>query len=269
MPISQLFIDLPHFYNIQFSPIMHNEHHTSHLAPGFGKNTNGLGIFIIAIIFVMLGIFAWWLWNNDNKLYKHYRIESSGHATHGHGGSGESDPKTNIGLAAMGELDSVSGNFIYNVGEEISLNLPDGSVLKVGKNSTEARLFNFLNDSNISVDEDKTKGWITCDRIYFATGGAALTNESQGQIERLAAILKAFPNAEIKVGGYTDNTGSAEINTKVSNERAAAVANSLQAGSGRTSIPSEGYGPEHPIASNDTPEGRALNRRVDVRVTKK
>jgi outer membrane protein OmpA-like peptidoglycan-associated protein len=239
------------------------------MAPGFGKNTNGLGIFIIAAIFVLIGLFAWWLWNNNNKYYKHYRVENSGIAGHGHSGSEVEAPKENTGLAAMGQLDSASGNFIYNVGDEIEIKLPDGNVLKVGGNSTEAKLFRFLSDSTSTVDEDKTKGWITCDRIYFETGSANLSTTSQDQINRLGAILKAFSNAEIKVGGYTDNTGSEDINTKVSGERALMVANSLKTVSGRSEIASEGYGPQHPISTNDTEEGRALNRRVDVRVTKK
>jgi outer membrane protein OmpA-like peptidoglycan-associated protein len=248
---------------------MHNEHHTSHMAPGFGKNTNGFGIFIIAAIFVMIGLFAWWLWNNNNKYYKHYRIENIAASGHGHSHSEAEAPKETSGLAAMGQFDSASGNFIYNVGDEIELKMPDGSTLKVGGNSTEAKLFRFLTDANVSVDEDKTKGWITCDRIYFETGSANLSTTSQDQINRIGAILKAFPNAEIKVGGYTDNTGSAEVNTQVSGERATMVANSLKTASGRQEIASEGYGPQHPIAPNDTDEGRALNRRVDVRVTKK
>jgi hypothetical protein len=56
---------------------MHNDHASSHLAPGFGKNTNGMGIFIVAITFVLIGLFVWGLWNNNNKLYKHYRIEKT------------------------------------------------------------------------------------------------------------------------------------------------------------------------------------------------
>jgi hypothetical protein len=53
---------------------MHNEHHTSHLAQGFGKNTNGLGVFIVAAVFVVIALFTWWLWNNDNKEADHYRF---------------------------------------------------------------------------------------------------------------------------------------------------------------------------------------------------
>jgi len=54
---------------------MQHESHSSHNAPGFGKNTNGMGIFIIALIFVVLGIAALNLWNSGNEEYEHYRIE--------------------------------------------------------------------------------------------------------------------------------------------------------------------------------------------------
>ena len=52
---------------------MHNEHHTSHRAQGFGKNTNGFGILIVAAVFVVIALFTWWLWNNDHKEVDHYR----------------------------------------------------------------------------------------------------------------------------------------------------------------------------------------------------
>jgi len=55
---------------------MQNEHHTSHLAQGFGKNTNGMGIFIVAVVFVAISLFTWWLWNNDHKEVDHYRIQT-------------------------------------------------------------------------------------------------------------------------------------------------------------------------------------------------
>ncbi|HSK14223.1 MAG TPA: hypothetical protein VK907_13475 [Phnomibacter sp.] len=56
---------------------MSHDHHTSHAAPGFGKNTNGLGIFIVAIIFVVLALFTWSLWNNNDMEAKHYRLEKT------------------------------------------------------------------------------------------------------------------------------------------------------------------------------------------------
>jgi outer membrane protein OmpA-like peptidoglycan-associated protein len=248
---------------------MHNEHETNHLAPGFGKNTNGAGIFLLGAIFVVLGLFVWWLWNNNHKEFDYYRIENAAGGHDEHGGGHRADAGN---LKPLGMLDTVTGNYIYEIGEEMEIILPDSAktVLVVGKNSTEARLYKFLTDDNAKVDTvDKTQGWITCDRIFFTTNHTDLTEDSKHQIERLGAILKAFGNAEIKVGGYTDSTGAADVNTKLSTGRALAVATQLQTVSGRNKIESEGYGPLHPIAANDTPEGRAMNRRVDLRVIKK
>jgi OmpA-OmpF porin, OOP family len=247
---------------------MHNEHETNHLAPGFGKNTNGAGIFVLATIFVVLGLFVWWLWNNNHKEFDFYRIETSGGNHDEHGGH-----RADAGmLKPLGMVDTVTGNYIYDIGEEIEIILPDSAktVLVVGRNSTEAKLYNFLTDKNAKVDTiDKTQGWITCDRIFFSTNQTDLTDDSKHQIERLGTILKAFGDAEIKVGGYTDSTGVADVNTKLSGGRALAVATKLQTVSGRARIESEGYGPLHPISENETPEGRAMNRRVDIRVIKK
>lgn len=172
----------------------------------------------------------------------------------------------------VGKLDTLSGNFIYDTGILTDLTLPNGTkISQVGANSTEAKLFNFLNDKNAMVSEDKTKGWITLDRIYFDTGKAILKSESQQQIKNIVEILKAFPTATVKVGGYTDNTGSADANTKVSAERATTVASLIStSGISTNNIASEGYGPLHPICeANDTPECQAQNRRVDIRVIKK
>ena len=74
----------------------------------------------------------------------------------------------------------------------------------------------------------------------------------------------------IKLGGYTDNTGSAALNQKLSAERAASVKNELVTlGVDGGRIETEGYGQENPVASNETEEGRAQNRRISIRVTKK
>jgi outer membrane protein OmpA-like peptidoglycan-associated protein len=69
------------------------------------------------------------------------------------------------------------------------------------------------------------------------------------------------------MGGYTDATGSDEINRKISQKRAEKVAEDLnKLGVGSQVSESEGYGPEFPIADNNTPEGRAQNRRVSCRI---
>ncbi|HSC54621.1 MAG TPA: OmpA family protein [Phnomibacter sp.] len=171
--------------------------------------------------------------------------------------------------AELGALDT-KGNFIYHIGDTIGLKLPDGTVLRVGDRSTEARLIRFLTDVDSHVDTvNKSRGWITCDRIYFETGVNHLTTESKTQIANITEILHAFPNAHLKVGGYSDNSGDSLVNQKLSDARAAAVLAAIRAGGAKNAVESEGYGAAWPIASNETEEGRAMNRRVDVRVIKK
>ncbi|RYU79149.1 OmpA family protein [Hymenobacter persicinus] len=172
--------------------------------------------------------------------------------------------------APTGRYDASTGNYIYDIGTDTQVKLPDGTVLNIGSNSVESRLFNFLNDANQTVSDDKTQGWMSLDRVYFNTGKSTLTAESQAQLKNIAAILKAFPNAALKLGGYTDNVGKADMNLTLSADRANAARKALlNNGVDAGRVAAEGYGQEHPIASNDTPEGKAQNRRVDVRVTKK
>ena len=150
--------------------------------------------------------------------------------------------------------------------------MPTGQEIKVGKLSSEFKLFSFLSDTKSVVDTDKSKGWISLDRTYFVTGKSELTESSKEQVANIAAILKAYPTAKIKLGGYTDNSGSIDLNNKISRDRASFVKTQLEA----VGVPegaiekAEGYGPLHPICkANDTKECQAQNRRVDIRVTMK
>ena len=177
-----------------------------------------------------------------------------------------------VGRVIEGTFDPVTGNFIYATGDIFTIKLPNGKeIVEVGNHSTEANLFNFLNDSNTNVNEDKRKGWITLDRIYFDSGKSTVTTESGKQIKNISEILKAFPNAKIKIGGYTDTTGTEETNRKVSEERAKTVQEELiKSGIQAERITSEGYGSQHPVCkANDAPECKAKNRRVDIHVFEK
>ena len=108
------------------------------------------------------------------------------------------------------------------------------------------------------------------DGIIFDTNKATIKAESNGQINHIAEILKAFPKVKIKIGGYTDNTGKANANKKLSNNRAIAVKKAIVSKDIKADrMDAEGYGSEHPVATNDTEEGRQQNRRIDVRVTEK
>lgn len=173
-------------------------------------------------------------------------------------------------IVETAKLDA-EGNYIYDVGDVTEISLPDGTKLSIGNNSTENKLFTQLNDANFKVSGDKTQGWITLDRVYFATGKADLTPVSEAQTKNVVAILKAFPSSMVKIGGYTDNTGDAAVNKQVSTGRARTVADQIIAnGIDKSRIESEGYGADHFVCpANDTDECKAQNRRVDIRVTKK
>ncbi len=247
---------------------------TNHNSPGFGRNTGGWGIVIVAIVAAILALIAWFLWNSGSKEVDHYRLSGQAHHSDEHASAEAAKEETVIvaGMADPAKFGSVDtkGNFIYVLGDTIALRLPDGTILKVPENSTEAKLIEFLIEDKFQVNnEDKTQGWITCDRIFFETGKDILTAESKQQIANLSIILKAFKDAEIKVGGYTDSTGSAETNAALSEARAKQVAEMLLADGATNAIAHEGYGQQWPLASNETEAGRAMNRRVDIRVTKK
>lgn len=170
-----------------------------------------------------------------------------------------------------GDYDSINNRFIYDRGADREITLADGTTMTVGDNSTEWKLFDFISNDANTVSDDKTQGWITLDRVYFETGSNALTAESKAQLDNIAAIMKAYPNAKAKFGGYTDNAGGADVNVPLSNDRATAVMNDVsKAGIDASRMEAEGYGEQHPVCpANDTPTCMAQNRRVDIRVTSK
>ena len=145
--------------------------------------------------------------------------------------------------------------------------LPDGSVIDAPDNGPEARLVAFLKDPNRMVDDST---WFELDRTEFETNSAKLGSGSQAQLENLAKILKAYPNATVKVGGYTDNVGSEARNKRLSQARAESVRDALvRFGISASRVDAEGYGSKHPVADNSTDDGRQRNRRIAIRVTGK
>ena len=88
-------------------------------------------------------------------------------------------------------------------------------------------------------------------------------------LDSMVEILKEYPNSEFVIEGYTDSTGTAAGNLKLSKERAAAVEKYLEEhGIAEDRLTSVGYGQENPIATNKTAAGRAENRRVEVKLVK-
>jgi outer membrane protein OmpA-like peptidoglycan-associated protein/uncharacterized protein YidB (DUF937 family) len=106
--------------------------------------------------------------------------------------------------------------------------------------------------------------------VNFASDSARLPPESREVMIRAAKAIKAVPSSIIiEISGHTDNTGDAAANKALSQARAEAVRNSLiRAGVAPASLRTKGYGDDRPVASNDTPEGRFKNRRIEFSLAK-
>lgn len=104
--------------------------------------------------------------------------------------------------------------------------------------------------------------------ILFATGKSDLNAASKTSLSKFAASLKETPETDITIYGHTDNTGSRELNQKLSEDRAAAVAKFMASnGVGNERMKTEGKAFDMPVADNATEAGRAQNRRVEIYIT--
>ena len=104
--------------------------------------------------------------------------------------------------------------------------------------------------------------------VLFALNSANLTSDARERLAKVAGILIAYPDIRVEVDGYTDNTGPMNFNQQLSQQRADTVRQYLVSqGVPSGSMDSKGFGPNDPIASNDTPDGRKQNRRVNMVVS--
>lgn len=104
--------------------------------------------------------------------------------------------------------------------------------------------------------------------ILFDTGKSQLKPTAKDNLKQMAEIMKKYPENVLTIKGYTDATGSAAVNTKLSKNRAEAVLNQLSTdGMPATTMTAMGMGPASPVGDNKTAVGRQQNRRVEIEVT--
>jgi OOP family OmpA-OmpF porin len=146
------------------------------------------------------------------------------------------------------------------------LQLPGGVRISVPEGSFNFSLANWL----ASTTDMRVPKRFLFEDLNFEPGSTGLTPESVGTVNSLVAVLKAYPAVSVALEGYTDSTGDPTGNKQLSLDRAEAVKGLMvKGGIAESRMTSAGYGAENPVASNDTEEGRAKNRRLELVVVKR
>lgn len=173
----------------------------------------------------------------------------------------------------------VDGNYIKLYLEEKRVaNMPNGNFgranylafrMRGNANEAEAPLItNFSINAGGSpmYDALMTDGRFATQGILFDTGSDRIRPESTPTLQEIGEMLKQHADLNLLIEGHTDNVGNAESNQALSERRAAAVRNFLidTYGIDASRLTSKGFGANNPVASNDTPEGRQQNRRVEL-----
>jgi outer membrane protein OmpA-like peptidoglycan-associated protein len=110
-----------------------------------------------------------------------------------------------------------------------------------------------------------SKGFVNIYGIYFASGKSVVKPEGYPVIDQIAAYLKENPQVKIVVEGHTDNTGSADKNQVLSENRAKSIkAELVKRGIDENRLETKGYGSSKPIGDNKTKAGKTQNRRVTI-----
>ena len=228
----------------------------AHPSPSDNNNEGG-SIWKWLLPLLLLGLAAWFIWKQYNKPKDEPVTETTEVAA-----DSTMNANVNDSAAVMMPTKEVT---------DIDLN---GKMIKGYANGMEASMITFLKSDgykNAADDATLKDTWYNFDNVNFKIGSATeLEPGSEGQLQNLAEILKAYPDAKIKVGGYTDMTGDAAKNKELSQKRADFIKAELgKLGVAAQVVEAKGYGSEFAKvpaeASNDE---RAADRKMAVRFTK-
>lgn len=219
------------------------------------NNNEGGSIWKWLLPLLLLGLAAWFLWKQFDK-------------------PTEQQTATNEIVAdSTADMVNDSAMIVTPVKEVTDIDL-NGKMIRGYANGMEASMIDFLKSDgykNATDDAALKDTWYNFDNVNFKMGSSTeIEAGSEGQVQNLAAILKAYPDAKIKIGGYTDITGDAAKNKVLSQQRADFIKTELgKLGVAAQVAGSEGYGSEFakvPATASD--DERAVDRKMAVRFTK-
>ena len=230
----------------------------THVTSTPNNNNEGGSIWKWLLPLLLLALAAWFLWKQCNKPADQTVVTSDSTAV-------VSDTANTM---MNNDSAMVTGSKEMT---DIDLN---GKPLKGYANGLEASMINFLKSDgykNAADDAALRDTWYNFDNVNFKMGSSSeLEAGSEGQVQNLAEILKAYPEAKINIGGYTDNTGDAAVNKALSQKRADFIKAELgKMGVGAQVVDAKGYGSEFatvPATASDAE--RAVDRKMAVRFTK-
>ncbi len=171
-------------------------------------------------------------------------------------GSGDGTKGAVIGAVIGGTAGAIIGKYMDKQAKELEEEVPGAKVDKVETVDPE---------TGETITESVT---VTFDGgVLFEFGKASLTAASMAELDRMSSVFARYPDTDILIGGHTDDIGSDGVNQRLSEKRAASVADYLAAHNvARSRMQTTGYGESAPVASNATDAGRAQNRRVEVSI---
>jgi outer membrane protein OmpA-like peptidoglycan-associated protein len=175
-------------------------------------------------------------------------------------------------VESLVESDSVTGEYL------IVLTQGDEYALYVNKRAYLFKSYNFNYSEvtdfepiivNIDLEKASAGSVAVLNNIFFDVDKFELKEKSSPELLKIISFLKDNASVRVEISGHTDNSGSAVYNRQLSEKRARSVFNFLvERGIAKTRLVTKGYGPDQPIASNDTEPGRQQNRRIEVRIIK-
>ena len=175
-------------------------------------------------------------------------------------------------VESLVESDSVTGEYlmVLTQGAEYALYVNKETYLFKSYNFNYSEVADFKPIIiNIDLEKAKEGSVAILNNIFFDVDKYDLKDKSVTELEKIIRFLTINPSVRVEIAGHTDNSGAADYNRQLSERRANSVFIFLgQHGIDKKRMVPKGYGPDRPIANNDTEEGRSQNRRIEVRIIK-